>query len=291
MGDPPAALKIAEAVPADAVIRAEPDFYWMIASAYFLSREYAAAEQPLLSLFRSPDSSDSQKAAAAYALCGVYQKRKNLIERLRFALWLHTVVRKNDMYLSYPSGIGDLSVYWASSGWDLNMLLDAEAPIDALESLGNQNPDLADIRLVKYSLAVRLAREERYEEAAQIYQSINAIRRTSRIRRLAALYQEANRTGLGDQQTQEAKYKMAEFISANPDRIYFNDVLWEGFQRYALIASSDSRLTRAERQAMIENERKRKDDQEERWRAYLILRDVVREVGDTGLGRKAAVLA
>jgi hypothetical protein len=34
-----------------------------------------------------------------------------------------------------------------------------------------------------------------------------------------------------------------------------------------------------------------KDDQEERWRAYLLLRDVVRGEGKSELGRKAAALA
>ena len=128
MGDPPAALKVAAMVPDDAAIRAEPDFDWMLASARFLSREYAAAEDPLLKLFKSSRSSNSQQAAAAYALCGVYQKNKNTVEQIHYALWLNAMVRKNDMYLSYPSGIGDQSVYWAVSGWDLDLLLDAEAP-------------------------------------------------------------------------------------------------------------------------------------------------------------------
>lgn len=291
MGDPPAALKTAEAVPGPAAIRAEPDFEWMLAAAHFLSRDYIAAEGPLLSVFQSPHSSDSQKAAAAYALCGVYQKRGNVIEQIRFSLWLHTAVHKNHMYLASPGAIQDLSVYWAVSGWDLNLLLDAEAPINALESFVNQNPDLADVRLVKYSLAVRLTREHRYEEAAQTYQSINAMRRAARVRQLAALYQRANRTGLPDRQRQQAKYTMAEFIGGNPDRIYFNDALWRGLQRYALFASSDSRLTREERETMIHNERKLKDDQEERWQAYLILRDVVSDTDEISLSRKAAALA
>ena len=41
----------------------------------------------------------------------------------------------------------------------------------------------------------------------------------------------------------------------------------------------------------MNSERKLKDDQEERWRAYLILRDVVQATGKTDLGRKAAQLA
>lgn len=291
MGDPPAARKMADAVPADAAIRAEPDFNWMLASALFLSREYKAAERPLVALFGSARSSDDQKAAAAYGLCGVYWKTGNVMERLRFALWLRTKVRKGDMYLSYPSRISDLSVYWAISGWDLNLLLDAEAPIDVLRSFADQNPNLPDIRLVRYSLAVRLARENRFREAADLYASIRAARRVPRMRQLAALDEEANRSDLNDPQKLQAKYKLAEFLSANPDRIYYNDALWGGLQSYVFQASIDSRLTAAERQAQIATERKLKDDQEERWRAYQILREVVRDAGPTALGRAAAMLA
>jgi hypothetical protein len=287
MGDPPAALKVAAMIPDDAAIRAEPDFNWMLASAHFLSHEYAAAEEPLLTLFKSSRSTNNQKAAAAYALCGVYQKNKNAVEQIHYALWLHDAGRKNDMYMSYPSGVGDQSVYWAPSGWDLNLLLEAEASIEALESFLSQYPDVAEARLVRYALAVRLARKDLYEEAAEVYQRINAGRRAARMRQLAALYQAAN----GTEQVQEAKYKMAKFLADNPDRLFFNDTLWGGYQRYALVGSGDSRLTREERRMLMENERRLKDDQEERWRAYLILREVVRDAGKTQLGRQAARLA
>jgi tetratricopeptide (TPR) repeat protein len=290
LGDPAEALKIATKVPANATIRSDPDFQWMLASVYFLSREYAAAERPLLELFRSPRSSENQRAASAYALCGVYQKRKNAVEQIRFALWLHTAYRKKYMQVSYPSEIADMSVYWAVSGWDLSLLLDAEAPIDALETFINQNPDVSDLLLVQYSLAVRLARENRYGEAARIFESINANLHAARMQRLAALYEESNRAGLSDQHRQEAKFNLAEFISAHPNGIYYNDTAWLGFQRYALIGSTDSRFTRSERQKQMDLERKLKDEQEERWRAYLILRDVVRDAGNTELGRKAAAL-
>ncbi len=286
MGDPPAALKIAEMVSSNSAVRAEPDFDWMLASAHFLSHDYAAAEQPLLNLFRSSRSSKSQKSAAAYGLCGVYRKTKNTLEQIRFALWLRT----NGLYSDFPDIAGQ-SVYWASSGWDLNMLLEAEAPIDVLRAFIDKYPDMRDIRIVKYSLAVRLTRENRYDEAAQLYQSISAYRRAPRMRQLAALYKEANRTDLPPQQAQEAKYKMAEFIHANPDRIYFNDSLWNGLQRYALYGENDGGFTGEEHQAQIDTERKLRDDQEERWRAYLILRDVVQDAGKTDIGRKAAQLA
>jgi hypothetical protein len=184
-----------------------------------------------------------------------------------------------------------LSVYWASSGWDLDMLLEAEAPVDALRSFAEQNPNLAGIRLIGYSLAVRLSREDRYQEAADLYRSIHANRRAQRLQRLASLRQAADKPGISAQQGLEARYGLAEFIAANPDGIYFNDALWHGMQRYALQAANDCRLTLTERTRLMDAERGLKDSQEERWRAYLILRDVVRDAGVSNLGRQSATLA
>jgi hypothetical protein len=57
------------------------------------------------------------------------------------------------------------------------------------------------------------------------------------------------------------------------------------------VGSGHARLTRTEHQALIENERKLKDDQEERRWPYLLLREVVRGAGPNPLGRKTALLA
>ena len=73
-GDPPAAVRLAASIPPRAAIRLEPDFLWMLASAHFLSRQYASAEGPLLALSRSPRATPAHIAAASYGLCGVYQK-------------------------------------------------------------------------------------------------------------------------------------------------------------------------------------------------------------------------
>jgi len=262
----------------------------MSASARFLSGDYAGAEKPLLTLFRSARATPSQRAAAAYGLCGVYWKTGNVVEQIRFALWLHSADRGGE-HLETPSRLSDLSIYWASSGWDLNMLLDAEAPVDALRSFVEQNPNLDGIRLVKYSLAVRLTREDRYQEAADVYRSTNASRRAHRLQRLASLRQAAEEPAMSAEQKLHARYALAEFIAANPDRIYFNDALWYGMQRYALRAGSDERLTGKERTKLTDAERELKDSQEERWRAYLMLRDVVRDAGAGSLGRDAASLA
>ena len=75
---------------------------------------------------------------------------------IHFALWLHTGLQKKQNY-SFPSDIADQSIYWAVSGWDLNLLLDAEAPIEEIEAFLAKYPAMPDIRIVKYALAVRLA--------------------------------------------------------------------------------------------------------------------------------------
>jgi hypothetical protein len=291
IGDPPAALKIAAMVPANAALQTDPEFNWMLASARYVSHQYAAAEEPLLRLFRSHRSDDHQKAAAAYGLCGVYEKTANVVEQLRFALWLHTQVGLHNIYLNNPSGVADFSVYWAVSGWDLNLLLDTEAPVDAIQAFLKTYPDVPDVRLVKYSLAVRLSRENSYEEAAQIYESIHAARRAARLRQLATLYREANRTDLPTERLQNARYELAAFLAAHPEGIYFNDALWHRMQQYALVASHDPRLTGGERQKFTDDERKLQDDQEERWRAYMILKQIMQDTGRTDLGRRSGELA
>jgi tetratricopeptide (TPR) repeat protein len=291
-GDPHAAIHLASKVPNNATVRTDPNFQWMLASAYFLSRDYAAAETPLLALYESNRASPDERAAAAYGLCGVYEKLGTQIEQIRFALALRALKKPNDRQygpwsLSYASGIADKSVYWAISGWDLSMLLDAEASIDTLRRFVETYPNVPEVEIVRYSLAVRLARENRYEEAAEIYESLNASKRAQRMRRLAVLWNEAA-TG-ADRLT--AKYTMAQFLAANASRVYFNDRLWYGMQRYAFFASRDSRLTRSERETLIIAERKLKDDQEERWRAYQMLREVIRDAGRTDLGMRSAALA
>jgi hypothetical protein len=285
-GDPPGAIKIAEMIPANAGVRSEPDFEWMLGSAYFLSHQFAAAEKPLLSLFQSARSNGGQKATAAYGLCGVYRKTKNVIEELRFALWLRDEPRK--FYTNNPPEL--LSISWPMDTFDWALLLDAEAPFSALEGFLSKYPDTPD-KVVEYALAVRLARLNRYDEAAQIYGSIKVPAREHRMRQLAGLYREANRSDLSAEQSQAARYALAEFIGSHEVRLYFNDTLWGGWQGRSLSGESEVGFTRAERQAQIALERKLRDDQEEYWQAYLILRGIVQDAGKSELGRKAAKLA
>jgi TolA-binding protein len=278
MGDPPGALKIAASVPAAAAIRQDPDFIWMLAAAHFLSHQYAAAEQPLLRLFRSSSASKMEKASAAYGLCGVYQKTGNTVEQIRFALWLRSAPGQFDS--SVPP------VYFAVSGFDLGLLLDAQASDEDIRQFLAKYPNAPNVRLAKYALAVRLARENRYTESAEIYEAIGQPRRGPRMRQLAKLYAAANLPDSG-----EAKYQLAAFLAAHSDGIYFNDSLWHGFQQGALIADEDGRLTGKERESYMAKERRLQDEQEELWRAWHILQGVVDDEGRTELGRKAAQLA
>jgi hypothetical protein len=65
-----------------------------------------------------------------------------------------------------------------------------------------------------------------------------------------------------------------------------NDKIWSGWQRGALSAENKNGFTQSERAAQIGLERKLKDDQEEYWRAYLILRGVIQDAEKTEQGRK-----
>jgi hypothetical protein len=89
----------------------------------------------------------------------------------------------------------------------------------------------------------------------------------------------------------EARFRLADYINSNGEALYFNDQIWEGYQRYVFQGATEGRMSRAERERLIAGERKLKDDQEEHWRAYLILRGIVNDAGPTPVGRKSALLA
>jgi hypothetical protein len=258
----------------------------MLGGSRFLTGEYTGAEEPLLSLFQSKRAAPRQRAAAAYGLCGVYSKTANPMEQLRYALWLRAARNRDNQFHSFEGGLSDLSLYLAISGWDLNLILEFGAPLEVLRRYIDENPKDPELRLVQYALAVRLAREEhRYEEAAALYTSIGAMRRAERMKRMATLSAAADESPAG-------KFALGAYLAENTERLYFNDMLWGGYQSYVFQADSDSRLTAAERETLLAAERKLKDDQEERWRAYQLLREVTRDAGaKSELGRRSANLA
>ena len=289
-GDPSAALKIEAEVAESATVRRSPDFLWMLGAARFLSRDYEGAEKPLLQLLESKQARDAQRAAAAYGLCGVYFKTGNRVEQIRVALLLQSM-RQDRAWIGAPFLLSDLSVYWAFSGFDLAMILDIEAPIEAIQHFLDKYPKAKSVDLVQYALAVRLARIDQYTDSAELYAKIGARTRAGRMRQLAALQQAAQDSAGSAESRSAAKYKVSELLAAHSAGVYFNDKLWSGFQRYAMYADKESHLTRLERERMIAAERQLKDQQEEYWRAYLLLREVMRESGRSALGRRAAELS
>jgi hypothetical protein len=279
MGDPSAVLETASMVPANSPIRREPDFLWLQGSSYFLTRQYSAAERPLLRLVNSSFATVDQRSNAATGLIGVYGKLKNPVEQVRFAHWR----------TEQGAAARQIAPYWFFPDDDIDLLLDVEVPDEALETFLTKYPRSAGVTLVRYSLAVRRARENRYQEAAELYRSVQVNHRAARMDKLAALYSEVTRGGVQPAGLAPAKFALAEYLAANPERLYFNDRLWFGLQTY-MLGKYDG-LTRAERDALITKERKLRDDQEERWRAYQLLEEVVRDAPDLELRRRAATLA
>jgi len=214
------------------------------------------------------------------------------VEQLRHALWSHPQTQENGDVSGRYGEVFNRSIYWeVTTGWDRKLLLEAEVPIEALRAFIDQYPKAPQLGLVRYSLAVRLARENQFDESARIFDSLGVAYRARRMRRLAFLYGEAYRADAPGTEVLEAKFVLAQFLSDNSERVFFNDRLWDQLQSYFFYGAKDTRFTAPERLRQAALERKLKDDQEERWRAYLILREVVTEAGPTPLGRHAAELA
>jgi tetratricopeptide (TPR) repeat protein len=283
-GDPARALRFAEKIPDDAKSRHDPDFLWMLGSARFLAKEYKTAAEPLLELLESKAAPHDKRFAAAYGLCGIYWKLRDPVEGLRFALWLAHENRANGGIRPDIPRVEDGSIYWASSGFDLGLLLEREASTAQLREFIEKYPKTAEIGVVKYALAVRLMRENEYEQAADFYRQAGSSVRAARALHVAKLYR-AVETG-----DPEASIRFAAFLNENSERVYFNDRLWGGYQSYALWADNDYRFTKEEREWQRTQERQFKDDQEERWRAHLLLRDVVNGSAPIAVRRRAAAL-
>ncbi|MBL8215114.1 MAG: hypothetical protein JNK87_30625 [Bryobacterales bacterium] len=270
-GDPRRAVTLGMQVPRSAPVRRKPEFLWLLGSAQFLTRDYAAAEAPLLALYRSPRSTSGQRDAAASALCGVYAKTGNYVEQIRMMLATRGMPEPHD-----------LPLYWAYISFDLGLLLDIEAPVEALRVFLENYPRAAGAEAARYALAVRATRQGEFEEAAALFDSLQAKGRAARTRRLADLHRDGSAEG---------RYRLAEYLAANSTRLFFNDRLWHMMQRYAMVAGQDERLTLQERQRLMAAERELLDSQEEYWQAYQILEQVRATAEDPELRSKAARLA
>jgi hypothetical protein len=307
LGDPAATLNYGAKV-RSGNLRGNPEFNWMLAISHFVKRDYAAAEMPLLRMFHSASATAADRRTAAQALTGVYFKMGRKVDALH-AAFLQASEAEADPFSS--ESCRPQWCDWCES-LDLPYLLDAQLgeqdlsdylktfprPIGPpISVFGWNGRKFSAPQIVQYSLAVRYARREAYAEAASLYRSLGIGRRAQRMHAAAALLARTREPSLSTNERLKARYEYGVFLAANPDRLYFNDLLWMGFQTYVFIdgrgrwGNEESRdgLTARERKELKRSDRKLSDDQEERWKSFHVLEAVAREAGHSELGRKAAV--
>jgi hypothetical protein len=302
MGDTRRALAYSRKIPATSKMAKTPDYNWMLASCYFLQRDYARAEAPLLKIVRSKEATKHELSVASQGLIGVYQKLGRKVDQLHAAF---TYEQIEEDELEFSRFTACLPVY----GWllDLPYLLDIHLSDNDLKEYlvryekqarqmrGNTYPRNRTVfETIEYALAVRLARQEKYTESAEIYEKINARPRADRMRVLAGLYIRATDNTLSAEEQLNAQYQYASFLEGHSTGIFFNDMLWHGIQTSVFLDKERNGLqglTKNERDQFLKQERKTRDEQEERWRAYHILANVVDKTGHTELGKTAAIKA
>jgi hypothetical protein len=311
MGEPKTALKYVRLTPPSAATQAQPEWNWLVAISHFLCREYVAAEAPLLRLYRSPQATEQDRSAAAQALVGVYHQLGRRVDELHAAF-----LYDHEKYGSPSQEDPPPSPPWPYTGWliDLPYLLDIQLTEQALREYLKRYPQPTHVvfgayyaeprrwtstDLVKYALAVRYARREKYAKAAALYRELGKAR-LALVEEAQQLYEKIRISGNKTRQL-EARYEYAAFLADNSTRVFFNDTLWHGFQTIMFIehyrqeaetpAPQSYSLPGQERALFLKKERQLRDDQEEYWRAYHILKTVVKEAGPSPLGRRATFKA
>lgn len=260
-GDPEAALRLAAVMPPSK----DPEVLWMLGSAKFLTKDFDGAAVTLKALRVAPKATPDQKAAAMLGLVGAYAKAGNRVEQIRWAVELEEVRAREKVFSATPT-TANMEIYWSTSGYDKGFLLDIEASIEELQAYLDQYPKAPGANSARYALGVRLAREQRFDEAATMYTQAGAPVRARRMRELAAL---AAKDGPA------AKLAFATYLNAHNERVYFNDRLWSYFQSYVYQGHEDTRLDKAERDRVVALERKLRDSQEELWHAQAVAHEVV----------------
>ena len=287
-----------------------------------MEREYDAAEAPLLKIINSKAATGREKNAAAQGLLGVYQKKGRGTDQLH-AAFVYNQIENMDMRaenLTEGGGYKDEIpyigfTYWPLGGWlfDLPYLLDVQLTDDELLNYidryakVSRQINIETLRrkrtayeMTKYALAVRYARQEKYQKAFEIYEQLGARPRAKRMKELIKLYDDATNTAFPVEKHLEAQYAYASFLEGHSTQVFFNDMLWRGFQTWSFLKDerdihsygyyprADQGFTREERESFQEKERKLRDEQEEKWRAYKILSGVMEQAGKSELGRLAA---
>lgn len=308
MGDAASVLRVERSLPAGSQARTDFEGRWMLAIAHFLLGHYSEAEPHLIAVADSSSTPPLERGSARLGLLAVYQKLARPVDQLVAAL-RHEAYRGQEGTLL--SGEDWYPGWWPYDGWlmDLSYLLDVQLTEEELkaarERLVAESPMTLDrwghagrrpltaLFLLDYELAVRAARREAYEEASVIYDRLGASNRARRMRKLMPLHTPAQGEA-GSEEHLRKRYTYGASLADQPERVFFNDVLWDGLERYAFLdferdwKQRTALLSEQETHALLENERAFKDAQEERWQAYLILDDVVERAGHSELGRQAA---
>ena len=295
LGDLAATSKYAAAVPKSGALLQNPEFNWMAAIARFVQHDFAGAEGPLLRMLNAPAASPEDRATAAQALVGVYLKTKRNVDAL------HAAFVQQSQSAEAHGGPDVVSPRWQWCSYckdlELPYLLDIYLSDAELLAYLKKYPE--PVRPVRYSLAVRHARREEYSEAAKIFTELGALERAERMQTLARLSARAKDSALPAPDRWAAWLDYGDYLAANPDRLFFNDQLWSRMQIYVFLEQymagrvtedphSQPGYTRIERTAVLAGDRRLRDEQEERWKAYRVFEQVAREAGNSELGRKAA---
>jgi hypothetical protein len=328
MGDTRSALAYSQWVSEKSETAGKPEFNWMKAACCYLQHDFKAAEAPLLRMYHAKEANFRDKSTATLALLGVYQKLGLTVDQLHAAFLYYQAEQYRppessregeDDYLTGP--YFDFH-YLPAAGWlfDLPYLLDVQLKDEELLSYLKRYAKQAKLitvnsfsirhrtayEMVEYALAVRYSRQEKYDKAASIYERLKAAPRAHRLRHLARLHAEAGNPALTSGQSLDAQFAYAAFLEEHSTQVFFNDMVWSGFQRYAYLTTKLNSpctdyypgndpdcqgLTGAERESFLKKERKIKDEQEERWRAYKILDKVREKAGRSELGNRAAARA
>ena len=295
MGAPAALLRYAELPPVASLIRRDPEYNWMVGSARFQQKNYAAAETNLLVALNAKGS--PVKSPAANALFGVYTRLKRPVDQLR-AAFLEEAGEELNMDAAYL-----LDVQLTDSNLTEYLVRYAKAPDP--ETYTDLLRKFAATDLVRYALAVRSARQEDYTAAAKLFEELHATSRARRMREAGKLLAATKDASLNADAQLQALYDYGEFLANNSTGVFFNDSVWHGIQTmvfvpngadesrdsYSAQVSNSAALSPEERSQHAALERKLRDDQEEYWRAFGIFDQVVGRAGPTPLGRKAAAMA
>jgi hypothetical protein len=293
-GDPSAALRYAARVRPDGPGAVSAEYNWMLGAARFQQRDFAGAEKAFKAVLKAKDVDDERKALAANGLIGVYARLRRPADQLWAAFEAsgpHFGLQLDAPYL--------LDVQLT----DVELQTYLRRYPDASVIIASAFGDKSSLDAVRYALAVRHARREEYAQAARLCASVNP-KRAARMKEAERLFAATRAPDAAGERHLQALYAYASFLADHEDGIFFNDMVWRGFQTAAFVyrdpdtreadyftALNAATVSTTERARLAASERRLRDEQEEYWRAYKILNEVVTRAGPTPLGKRAAARA